>query len=59
MKLPVEGMMSTFITGLVLTIIFGFIAASVTGGWLIDIILVLVLWGILFALMVKPTPPRT
>ncbi len=59
MKLPIEGMMSTVITGLVLTAIFAFIANVVNGGWWIDLILVLVIWLIMFGLLRKPTPPKS
>ncbi|HLG71276.1 MAG TPA: hypothetical protein VK009_12690 [Chloroflexota bacterium] len=59
MKLPIEGMMSTVITGLVLTAIFALIANVVNGGWWIDLILVLVIWLIMFGLLRKPTPPKS
>ena len=59
MKLPIEGMTSTVVSGVILTALFALIANIISGGWVIDIILILVIWIIIFALLVKPTPPRT
>ena len=59
MKLPIEGMTATVVTGVVLTALFALIANVVTGGWAIDLVLVLVIWLIMFGLLQKPTPPRT
>lgn len=59
MKLPIEGMTATVVTGVVLTALFALIANLVTGGWVIDIILILVIWLVMFGLLSKPTPPRT
>jgi hypothetical protein len=59
MKLPIEGMTATVVTGVVLTGLFALIANIVSGGWIIDVILILVIWLIMFGLLVKPTPPRS
>ena len=59
MKLPIEGMTATVVTGVVLTALFALIANVIPGGWAIDILLVLVIWLIMFGLLSKPTPPRT
>lgn len=59
MKLPIEGMTATVVSGLVLTALFALIANVVSGGWVIDIILVLIVWIVMFLLLVKPTPPKT
>lgn len=59
MKLPIEGMTATVVSGLVLTALFALIANAVQGGWIIDILLVLVIWIIMFLLLVKPTPPKS
>ena len=58
MKLPIEGMTATVVTGVVLTALFALIANIVSGGWVIDVILILVIWVIMFLLLVKPTPPK-
>jgi hypothetical protein len=58
MKLPIEGMTATVVSGVILTALFALIANVVTGGWVIDVILVLVIWLIMFGLLVKPTPPK-
>ena len=59
MKLPIEGMTSTVVSGVILTVLFALIANMMSGGWLIDIVLVLVVWAIMFSLLVKPTPPKS
>lgn len=58
MKLPIEGMTATVVSGVVLTILFGLLAYYIPGGWVVDIVLVLVIWGVMFALLAKPTPPK-
>jgi hypothetical protein len=47
------------VSGVVLTALFALIANIVSGGWVIDIILVLIVWLIMFGLLVKPTPPKS
>lgn len=58
MKLPIEGMTATVVSGVILTALFALIANIVSGGWVIDLILILIIWLIMFALLVKPTPPK-
>ena len=59
MKLPIEGMTATVVTGVVLTALFALIANIVSGGWIIDVIIILVIWIVMFLLLVKPTPPKS
>lgn len=59
MKLPIEGMTATVVTGVVLTALFALIANVTSAGWIIDVILILVIWVIMFLLLVKPTPPKS
>ena len=59
MKLPIEGMTATVVSGLVLTALFALIANVVPGGWWIDLLIVLVIWIVMFLLLVKPTPPKS
>ena len=59
MKLPIEGMTATVVSGLVLTALFGLIANAIPGGWWIDLLIVLALWIVMFLLLVKPTPPKS
>ena len=58
MKLPIEGMMATVMSGVVLTGVFAVIANVVHGGWWIDVLIILAIWIAMFLLLVKPTPPR-
>jgi uncharacterized membrane protein SirB2 len=59
MKLPIEGMTATVVTGVVLTALFALIANIVSGGWVIDVIIILIVWIVMFLLLVKPTPPKS
>jgi uncharacterized membrane protein SirB2 len=59
MKLPIEGMTATVVTGVVLTALFALIANIVSGGWVIDVIIILIIWIVMFLLLVKPTPPKS
>jgi uncharacterized membrane protein SirB2 len=58
MKLPIESMTSTVVSGVILTALFALIANVVSGGWIIDVVLILVIWLVMFALLQKPTPPK-
>lgn len=63
MKLPLETMSGTIWAGIIWAAILPFLVAIIPGGMSggigITLAVVIILWLVLFALMAKPTPPKT
>ncbi|MDE3076826.1 MAG: hypothetical protein KGJ86_15530 [Chloroflexota bacterium] len=59
MKLPIEGMTATVISGVVLTALLALLVAVIPGaGVAVALAVVIALWLIMFWLLVGPTPAR-
>ena len=60
MKLPIETISGTIWAGIVIAAVLAFLVNIIPGaGAAVAMLVVLVLWAIMFALLSKPTPPRT
>ncbi len=55
MKLPLETMSGTVVAGVILTALFALIANVMSGGYAVDIVIILVLWLGMFGLLSKPS----
>ncbi|HVA26499.1 MAG TPA: hypothetical protein VMW62_19180 [Chloroflexota bacterium] len=57
MKNPVDSISGTIWSGVILTIVLAFLSLAVSKGYNLAMLIVLILWGVLFGLMRKPTMP--
>jgi hypothetical protein len=55
MKTPLDTMSGTVWAGLILTVIFVLIAFNVPRGWVVDLVLIAIIWLGMFGLLRKPS----
>ncbi|HLY67655.1 MAG TPA: hypothetical protein VKU60_19105 [Chloroflexota bacterium] len=59
MKLPLETISGTIWAGIIIAALLALVAGIIPGGWMLDVVIILIIWLVMFGLLVKPTPPKT